>query len=58
MLGGAAAGVDDVLVVIDGDGPRAMSAKRSMRLFDVSSEMASLLFCCLFAARSAAHLSS
>ena len=57
MLGGAAAGVDDVLVVIDEVGPRAMSSKRSMRLFDVSSEMRRCYFV-VFLPRSAAHLSS
>ena len=38
------------------DAPRTMSSKKSMRLFVLSSIMASLLFCCLFAARSDARL--
>ena len=47
MAGGA--GFDGVGADVGEDAPRTMSSKKSMRLFVVSSIMASLLFCCLFA---------
>ena len=56
MAGGA--GFDGVGADVGEDAPRTMSSKKSMRLFVVSSIMASLLFCCLFAARSDARLIS